>query len=94
MAGLLVIGCSKNEGELFRNPSKEQTGITFSNTLEESDALNILDYLYFYNGGGVAVGDITNDDLPDIFFSGDRVTNKLSLNKGNLIFEDFSEPSG
>ena len=94
LAGLLVIGCSKNEGELFRNPSKEQTGITFSNTLEESDALNILDYLYFYNGGGVAVGDINNDDLPDIFFSGNRVANKLYLNKGNLIFEDISEQAG
>ncbi|MEM8847404.1 MAG: VCBS repeat-containing protein, partial [Bacteroidota bacterium] len=94
VAGLFVISCGKKEGELFKNPSSAETGITFTNSLEESDALNILDYLYFYNGGGVAIGDINNDDLPDIFFSGNRVKNKLYLNKGNLTFEDISEKAG
>ncbi|MEM9361659.1 MAG: VCBS repeat-containing protein [Bacteroidota bacterium] len=92
--GLLILSCGKKEGELFKNPSSEDTGITFTNSLEESDALNILDYLYFYNGGGVAIGDINNDDLPDIFFSGNRVKNKLYINKGNLTFEDISESAG
>ncbi len=94
MTALLLVSCGKKEGELFKNPSSEETGITFTNTLEESDALNILDYLYFYNGGGVAIGDINNDGLPDIFFSGNRVKNKLYLNKGNLSFEDISEKAG
>ncbi len=76
------------------NPPSSETGITFSNTLQESNELNILDYLYFYNGGGVAVGDINNDGLVDIFFSGNQVKNKLYLNKGNLQFEDISKNAG
>ncbi|MEM9075842.1 MAG: VCBS repeat-containing protein [Bacteroidota bacterium] len=94
VAGLFLASCGKKEGELFKNPPSEQTGITFTNSLEESDDLNILDYLYFYNGGGVAIGDINNDGLPDIFFSGNRVKNKLYLNKGNLTFEDISQKAG
>ncbi|MBS9463995.1 VCBS repeat-containing protein [Flagellimonas sp. 389] len=91
---LLVLSCGKKEGELFSNPSAEDSGISFTNTLSESDDLNILDYLYFYNGGGVAIGDINNDGLPDIFFSGNQVKNALYLNKGNLKFEDISEKAG
>ncbi len=91
---LVFISCKKNEGSLFKNPLSDQTGIVFTNTLTETDELNILDYLYFYNGGGVAVGDINNDNLPDIFFSGNQVKNKLYLNKGNLQFEDITEKAG
>lgn len=91
---LLVLGCGKKEGELFSNPSAEDTGVSFTNTLTESDDLNILDYLYFYNGGGVAIGDINNDGMPDIFFSGNQVKNALYLNKGGLRFEDISENAG
>ena len=76
------------------NPSEKETGINFTNTLTETNDLNILDYLYFYNGGGVAVGDINNDNLPDIFFSGNQVKNKLYLNKGNLKFKDISVAAG
>ncbi len=90
---VLVIGCT-NSNSLFDNPSPKETGVSFENTITESDELNILDYLYFYNGGGVAVGDINGDDLPDIFFSGNQVKNKLYLNKGNLQFEDISEAAG
>lgn len=90
---LLSYSCS-NEGDLFKNLAAKETGITFQNTLTETDDLNILDYLYFYNGGGVAVGDINNDDLLDIFFSGNQVKNKLYLNKGNLQFEDISDKAG
>ncbi len=90
---LLLISCSE-EGSLFKNPSPEKTGITFQNTLTESDDLNILDYLYFYNGGGVAIGDVNNDSLPDIFFSGNQVKNKLYLNKGNLKFEEVTDKAG
>jgi hypothetical protein len=94
--GILVIlmGCQKKGGDLFTQPSSEETGISFQNTLTETDDLNILDYLYFYNGGGVAVGDINGDDLPDIYLSGNQVENKLYLNKGNLTFEDITEKAG
>ena len=91
---IFMIASCKKESELFMNPSEKETGINFTNTLTETNDLNILDYLYFYNGGGVAVGDINNDNLPDIFFSGNQVKNKLYLNKGNLKFEDISVAAG
>lgn len=91
---LILASCSSEVKEatptLFKNPSEKTTGITFTNILSESDSLNILDYLYFYNGGGTAVGDVNNDGLPDIYFSGNQVQNKLYLNKGNLKFEDVT----
>lgn len=90
----LLVSCGDREGSLFSNPSSEETGITFTNTLNSTEDSNILDYLYFYNGGGVAVGDINGDELPDIFFSGNQVKNKLYLNKGNLKFEDISDKAG
>ena len=60
--------CDSREGSLFKNPDPEDTGIDFVNKIEETNDLNILDYLYFYNGGGVAIGDLNNDGLPEIFF--------------------------
>ncbi len=90
----VLFGCAKKEGKLFSNPKPEDTGILFSNELKETDDLNILDYLNFYNGGGVAIGDINNDGLADIFFSGNQVKNKLYLNKGDLKFEDITEKAG
>lgn len=94
IAVTFLLGCGKKESEVFKNPSPEETGISFTNTLTETNDLNILDYLYFYNGGGVAIGDINNDGLPDIFFSGNQVKNKLYLNKGNLLFQDITEKAG
>ena len=91
---VFAIGCKQNSGELFIKHSPSDTGITFENKLTESKDLSILDYLYFYNGGGVAIGDINNDSLPDIYFSGDQVKNKLYLNKGNLQFEDITAKAG
>lgn len=93
-AFVILLGCGENEGELFSTPKSSETGISFTNTLKETDDLNILDYLYFYNGGGVAVGDIDNDGLVDIFFSGNQVKNKLYRNLGNFKFEDISIKSG
>ena len=89
----VLISCSK-EHELFTNPDIEKAGISFKNTLTPNEDMNILDYLYFYNGGGVAVGDINNDGLPDIYFSGNQVKNELYLNKGNLQFENITEQAG
>ena len=90
-AGLLLLSCGQDVDRLFINPQSTETGINFVNTITETNDLNILDYLYFYNGGGVSIGDINNDDLPDIFLSGNQVQNKLYLNKGGLKFEDITE---
>ena len=84
----------KKEPPLFSLLSSEKTNITFSNTLSETVDFNILNYLYYYNGGGVAVGDINNDGLEDLYFSGNQTSNKLYLNKGNLQFEDITEAAG
>ncbi|MBT8322376.1 MAG: hypothetical protein KJO94_02765, partial [Eudoraea sp.] len=75
----IVLSCKK-EGALFQNPDASTTGIDFKNELTEKDDLNILDYLYFYNGGGLAIGDINGDELPDIFLAGNQVKNRLYLN--------------
>ncbi len=93
LTGLFLSSCSDRHS-LFDNPQPTATGITFENTLTETDDLNILDYLYFYNGGGVAIGDINNDSLPDIFLSGNQVKNRLYLNRGGLKFEDVTEKAG
>lgn len=91
---LLVFTNCKDNDRLFDNPEASDLGIDFVNSITETDDLNILDYLYFYNGGGVAVGDINNDGLPDIFFSGNQVKNALYLNKGDLQFENISKKAG
>ncbi|MDC8003000.1 VCBS repeat-containing protein [Aureisphaera galaxeae] len=92
--GLLsLVGCQE-KAVLFDSLESEDTGLIFENTITETDDLNIIDYLYFYNGGGVAVGDINVDGLPDIFLSGNQVGNKLYLNKGNFQFEDITEKAG
>ncbi len=89
---LALFGC--NKGELFKELSVKEAGIAFENTLTPTEDFNIIDYLYFYNGGGVAIGDINGDGLPDLFFSGNQVKNKLYLNKGNLEFEDITDKAG
>ena len=72
----------------------DKTGIDFKNELTATADNNILSYEYYYNGSGVAVGDINNDGLTDIFFTGSNVDNKLYLNKGDLSFEDISKKAG
>jgi len=89
-------GCSpRKEGiKLFTSLNAAHTGIHFSNDLTEDTSSNILDYLYFYNGGGVSIGDINNDGLADIYFTSNQGNNKLYLNKGNFQFEDISKKAG
>jgi len=74
--------------------SPRRSGVTFRNIIKESEHFNVLDYSYLYNGAGVAVGDINNDGLPDIFFTGNLANSRLYLNKGNLKFEDISKTAG
>ncbi len=76
---------------LFQQLKKDTTGITFANILTENDTLNYFTYPYLYMGGGISAGDINNDGLTDLFFTGNMVANKLYLNKGNLKFEDITD---
>lgn len=76
---------------LFQILPSAQTNIHFSNSISENESLNVLSYEYFYNGGGVAVGDINNDGLEDLFFTGNMKPNKLYLNQGNLKFKDITK---
>jgi enediyne biosynthesis protein E4 len=78
---------------LFTQLSPSETAITFSNRITENDSINILDNEYVYNGGGVGIADFNKDGLPDIYFTGNMVSNKLYLNKGNWKFEDVTEVS-
>lgn len=78
----------------FRTLNPSDTGINFKNKLTYNTKVNIIEYLYYYNGGGVAVGDINNDGLEDIYFSGNQVSDRLYLNLGNLKFQDITLTSG
>ncbi len=79
---------------LFKLLSPSETGINFINTVTDSKDMNIFTYHNFYNGGGVAIGDIDNDGKPDIFFSSNQGSNTLYLNKGNLRFSDITASAG
>ncbi|AOW21546.1 VCBS repeat-containing protein [Urechidicola croceus] len=79
---------------LFTLLSSEETGIDFINEVKNQKNFNIFKYRNFYNGGGVAIGDINNDSLPDIYLTGNMAPNKLYLNKGNFEFEDITESAG
>ena len=79
---------------LFTLLSPEQTHVSFNNTLTEKLNANILSYQYFYNGGGVAIGDVNKDILEDIYFTGNMTDNKLYLNKANMQFEDITNFAG
>lgn len=83
----------ESEEKLFRLVSPDHSNIHFTNQLNNKQ-LNIIQYLYYYNGGGVAAGDFNNDGLADLFFTSNEDDNKLYLNKGNLRFEDITSSAG
>lgn len=93
-------GCTKGDGAkpkpaiYFENVPAKLSNINFENTLIHEDDLNIIEYLYYYNGGGVAIGDINNDGLEDIYFTANQTSDKLYLNLGDLKFKDITEEAG
>jgi enediyne biosynthesis protein E4 len=89
-----IYACGGSKNKLFSDLPSDITGIDFINKNEDTDSLNILDYLYFYNGAGVSTGDINNDGLADIFFVSNTGECKLYLNKGDFKFQDITESSG
>lgn len=80
----------RSEDGLFTSLPPERSNISFTNLVEEDADQNYYRYEYLYNGGGVAIGDVNNDGLPDIYFTGNLVPDKLYLNKGGLEFEDIT----
>lgn len=94
---ILIYSCKpreKEKVELFSMLSPEMTKVDFINQLTENEQFNIIQYLYFNNGAGVAAGDINNDGLTDLYFTSNQNPNKLYLNKGNLKFEDITDEAG
>lgn len=89
-----LISETGNDKSLFSRLPSEKTGISFINQVEDSKDFNIFKYRNLYNGGGVAIGDINNDGLPDIFFTANMKKNHLYLNKGDFKFEDITDSAG
>ena len=85
---------TEDSGTLFQNISSNKSGIKFKNTLRETPDFNVMNYSYFYNGGGVATGDVNNDGLCDIFFTGNLVASHLYLNQGKWKFENIAKEAG
>ncbi|RYU97120.1 VCBS repeat-containing protein [Emticicia agri] len=85
---------SSDEPQLFTLLAPEKTHVDFQNIINEGLNTNVLMYEYFYNGGGVAVGDLNNDGLDDIYFTSNMQSNHLYLNKGAMVFEDITTAAG
>lgn len=94
LLSLVLFSCSTKEDTLFEELSPGQTGIDFVNRSLEKKEFNIFNYRNFYNGGGVAIGDVNNDGLSDLFVTSNFEDNKLYLNKGEMKFEDITVKAG
>jgi enediyne biosynthesis protein E4 len=93
---LITLSCNNNQSAIkqFTKLTTKQTGIDFINQVEGTKDFNVFTYRNFFNGGGVAIGDVNNDSLPDIYFTSNQHQNKLYLNKGNFTFEDVTTKAG
>ncbi|WP_435623628.1 VCBS repeat-containing protein [Flagellimonas sp.] len=91
--GVLLFACTQKQQEekLFVKRIASETGISFKNQLTDTPELNILTYLYYYNGAGVATGDFNNDGLPDLYFTSNQNSDKLYLNEGDFKFKDITQ---
>ncbi len=90
---LITIGCD-HPNQIFKRLPANKTGIHFNNRIEEDDEHNVYEFMNFYTGAGVAAGDINNDGLSDLYFSGNMESGRLYLNKGDLQFEDITQSAG
>src|SRR5688572_13902252 len=94
-ACIAIAFASCSDPVIFEEQLAKDTGIDFMNRAPETDSFNLVTYPYFYNGAGVAIGDINNDGWEDVFFTSNTpASNKLYLNKGNFKFEDITQPAG
>ncbi len=87
---LLTLGSCKDQNLLFVSLNSNQTQIYFKNKLTSTTDFNILNYLYYYNGAGVAAADFNNDGLADLYFTGNQSADKLYLNLGDFKFKDIT----
>lgn len=94
LTGLLLLAACANNDILFKKTDPEVTGVAFINQVTETEQENVLAFEYFYNGAGVAAGDLNNDGHVDLYFTGNQVDNKLFINKGNFAFEDVTAKAG
>lgn len=94
LALALLMSCAEETPTQFQELPPEETDVIFRNDIVETQHNNILTYEYTYNGGGVAAGDLNNDGLPDLYFVGNSMPNKLFLNRGDWKFEDVTVTSG
>ncbi len=91
MLSILLFSCKKEKEKLFTKIPSSKTGISFKNQLDRKPELNILNYLYYYNGAGVVAADFNNDELIDLYFTSNQGADKLYLNQGALKFKDVTE---
>lgn len=90
----LLFSCTRRKEPIFVSLNSRQTHIDFQNPITNTPDLNILNYLYFYNGAGVAAADFNNDGLTDVYFTANQAEDKLYLNQGNFIFKDVTAQAG
>mgnify|MGYP000848817021 FL=1 len=101
LLGVLMVACNGPQRDLypktlvggFQLLDSETTGIDFNNAIKETESFNHFYYAQIYNGAGVAIGDLNNDGLPEVFFCGNQVSDRLYLNTGGFVFEDITKKS-